>query len=1658
MRMCMHGWRAGGEDDDGNDDDESKRERRRHMWTDAPPHASPILAALPHSDADASPSSPSSSSNSASFFSKDGRKISVGDCALFKPPQDSPPFIGIIRCLTAGKENKLRLRVNWLYRPSEVKLGKGFLLEAAPNEIFYSFHKDEIPAASLLHPCKVAFLPKGVELPTGIGSFVCRKVYDITNKCLWWLTDQDYINERQEEVNHLLYKTRIEMHAAVPPGGRSPKSTNGPTSTSQLKPGSDSLQNSASFSSQVKGKKRERGDQVSESVKRERSSKMEDGDAGHYRTESSLKSEIAKISEKGGLVDYEGVEKLVQLMLPERNEKKIDLVCRSMLAGVVAVTDNFDCLNRFVQLRGLPVFDEWLQEVHKGKIGDASSPKDGDKSVEEFLLILLHALDKLPVNLHALQMCNIGKSVNHLRTHKNLEIQKKARGLVDTWKKRVEADLDAKSGSNQAVSWSARPRLPEVPHSGNRQTGGSSEVATKSLVMQPAAPKAASVKLVQGETATKSAFASPVSMKSAPLAASVTTNLKDGQPRNAGGGASDLPSTPAKDEKSSSSSQSHNNSQSCSSDHTKAGGFSGKEDARSSTAVSMTVSKTSGSSSRSRKSANGFPGTTPTGVQRETGLNRSSSWQRNPATERLAQSSLTSEKALDVPVVDGSNHKLIVKITNRGRSPAQNVNGGSFEDTSLTNSRASSPVFSDKQDQSDCNTKEKIDAFRANISSSVNTESWQINDIKDAVAGSDEGDRSPAVFPDEKGCRTGDDTRKVVEISKGVSISSGIESKAVKFHEASLSSIHALLESCAKYSEANVSVPVGDDIGMNLLASVAAGEMSKSDIVSPTGSPQRNTSSNEHLCDDNDSRVKSFPRAEFSQVQSHSTDGADENNEKQKIDHKLWAKNADSKKEKPSRDLTGQLDHSPMDLQHTVDPCIESNGNLKEKITGKDTKDGAAKDHEEKTSSRVDADGIQDAKQNMSGSLMTEDRVSESDVKVENGTVEGSSSNRSSETDDENKKKINEGVNSVMQTDQNPPPTIVHSEFVRGTGEEVVLSSGPGKDMDSENVDVVKSERVNEADVSSHVNHREKQKVEGRSNAPMTHGDRAVLLVSAVTSQKDEHMEENLEANDVKEEQCTGLTPDASPVLQVQETGRNLRPGGGKLTGSEGNEVEESASTTVDASFSAVDMEAKVEFDLNEGFTVDDGKYGESNNLAALGCSTAVQQMISPLPFPVSSVSSSLPASITVAAAAKGPFVPPEDLLRSKGALGWKGSAATSAFRPAEPRKVLEMQLGATSSPLSDATPGNQNRPPLDIDLNVPDERIFEDLASRSSAQDTVSISASINNCDVSRGELGPTPIRCSGGLDLDLNRVEEHTDIGNYSTSNGHRTDVPLKSVTSSSGGLFNGQVSVRRDFDLNDGPVVDEMSAEPLLFNQHTRSVPSQPPVASLRMNNAETGNFSSWFPRGNTYSTITVPSVLSDRGEHPFPIVASGGPQRMLAPPTGGSPFGPDVYRGSVLSSSPAMPFPTTPFQYPVFPFGTSFLSPATFSGGSTAYMDSSSGGRVCFPAVNSQLIGPAGAVPSHYPRPYVVSLPDGSNSASAESSWKWGRQGLDLNAGPGVPDIEGRDETSPLVPRQLSVAGSQALAEEQARMYQMAGGVLKRKEPEGGWDGYNRPSWR
>jgi hypothetical protein len=64
---------------------------------------------------------------------------------------------------------------------------------ALPNEVFYSFLKDQILAALLLYPCEVTFLCKDIELtPSGVSSFICHWVYDTTSKCFWWITTRSY--------------------------------------------------------------------------------------------------------------------------------------------------------------------------------------------------------------------------------------------------------------------------------------------------------------------------------------------------------------------------------------------------------------------------------------------------------------------------------------------------------------------------------------------------------------------------------------------------------------------------------------------------------------------------------------------------------------------------------------------------------------------------------------------------------------------------------------------------------------------------------------------------------------------------------------------------------------------------------------------------------------------------------------------------------------------------------------------------------------------------------------------------------------------------------------------------------------------------------------------------------------------------------------------------------------------------------------------------------------------------------------------------------------------------------------------------------------------------------------------------------------------------
>ncbi|KAK4375641.1 hypothetical protein RND71_006318 [Anisodus tanguticus] len=1435
------------------------------------------------------------------------------------------------------------------------------------------------------------------------------------------------------------------MHATVQPGSRSPKPLNGPMSSSQLKSGSDNVQSSvASFPSQVKGKKRERGEQGSESIKRERSVKSDD-------SESVLKSEISKITEEGGLVDCEGAAKLVQLMQPDRVDRKMDLTSRSMLASVVAATDKFDCLARFVQLKGLPVLDGWLQDVHKGRIVEFNNSKDGDISIEEFLLVLLRALDKLPVNLQALQMCNIGKSVNHLRQHKNMEIQRKARSLVDTWKKRVEAEMnviDSKSGSNQAVTWPSKSQLHEASHSGNKNPGGSSD-ATRSSVTQFSASKTTSMKPTPVETSMKPASSSPGPIKQA----SSPSSGKVGQPRVSAFGSSDVPL--AREDKSSSSSQSHNHSQS----------FSGKEDARSSTAVSMSSIKISSGGSRYRKSINGGPGSSVSGGQKESSTNKSSSLHRNPTTEKLPQSAMSGEKMVDVPAVEGGCQKLIVKISNKGRSPARSVSGGSYEDpTTIMSSRASSPVLSEKNDQLDRNSKEKSDAYRSNVTFDVNAESWQSNVLKDVLTGSDEGDGSPVAVLEEERSKTAGEGRKSAEVAKPASSSSGTELKSGKLHGASFSSMNALIESCVKYSEANTSMSLSDAVGMNLLASVATEEMSKSERVSPSVSPQGDSPS----CTADALKSKSSPVDSSSGDHSGRND-ADANDDKEKqfiaastswSEGKLHANRSEvtefTRDRRPSSSpseetTTGEcFNSSCTDSQTAGDLKSDVNEKLGEmaksaaapcSVSEKGSDGEQSKQlHEEKVVSTKRLDSVLDGELGGHGSSIVEDKVAYALVSVEDlkRPVEVSASKFEGDKENDD------------STELKPPLAVAKSKSTERSDKEELQQSGrdsiAGKGGQFDEID------------ANNANQSEKTNSDKKTVDTSVIEDKAVSEPNLARRNliKDEPRAEN---NISTHDSDSGIfAKKETPGFSNAEVDKYVESRESKYSGAEADRTK--GETSSSSAAAAPDSALKMKFDLNEGFISDEGKYGEPINSTGPGCLSNVRIM-SPSTFAVSSVSSSLPASITVAAAAKGPFVPPEDILRVKREFGWKGSAATSAFRPAEPRKAPDMQSSSTTISVSEASTSKHGRPPLDIDLNVADERIFEDINSQDCSLAIGSAVDHITNLVSSKNKHSGSPaVRSSGGLDLDLNRVDEPNDVGQCSLSSIHRLEgVVFPAKASSSGGL--PTVEVRRDFDLNS---IDDSSVEQPLFHQsHQGNMRSQLNASSLRMHNPEMGNLSSWFAPGNSYSTMTIPSILPDRGEQPpFPIIQSGAP-RLLGPSAAASPFSPDVFRGSVLSSSPAMPFPASPFQYPVFPFGTTFPFPSgTYAVGSTSYIDSSSGGRLFTPPVNSQLLGPVGAVSSQYPRPNMVALPDANSNGATDHNRKRSRQGLDLNAGPGGVDLEGKEESVLLVSRQHSIAGSQALADEHGRMYHVAGNLLKRKEPDGGWDSesfrFKQSSWQ
>ncbi|XP_070027428.1 ASI1-immunoprecipitated protein 3-like isoform X3 [Nicotiana sylvestris] len=98
----------------------------------------------------------------------------------------------------------------WFHRPEEAQRRNGGNWQSRDTrELFYSFHRAEVPAESVMHKCVVHFIPLNKQIPGGKEhpGYIFQKVYDTEQMKLFKLTDKDYEDTKQQEIDLLVQKT-----------------------------------------------------------------------------------------------------------------------------------------------------------------------------------------------------------------------------------------------------------------------------------------------------------------------------------------------------------------------------------------------------------------------------------------------------------------------------------------------------------------------------------------------------------------------------------------------------------------------------------------------------------------------------------------------------------------------------------------------------------------------------------------------------------------------------------------------------------------------------------------------------------------------------------------------------------------------------------------------------------------------------------------------------------------------------------------------------------------------------------------------------------------------------------------------------------------------------------------------------------------------------------------------------------------------------------------------------------------------------------------------------------------------------------------------------------------------------------------------------------
>uniref|UniRef100_A0A2P2M1Z4 TFIIS N-terminal domain-containing protein n=1 Tax=Rhizophora mucronata TaxID=61149 RepID=A0A2P2M1Z4_RHIMU len=443
------------------------------------------------------------------------------------------------------------------------------------------------------------------------------------------------------------------------------------------------------------------------------------------------------------------------------------------------------------------------------------------------------------------------------------------------------------------------------------------------------------------------------------------------------------------------------------------------------------------------------------------------------------------------------------------------------------------------------------------------------------------------------------------------------------------------------------------------------------------------------------------------------------------------------------------------------------------------------------------------------------------------------------------------------------------------------------------------------------------------------------------------------------------------------------------------NGVQELESSQVTELAKEQDVNAEkclCDFDLNQEVTSDDVEHPAHSTLT-----------------PVSVVSASRPA-----AASGSPAAP----LQFEGTLGWKGSAATSAFHPASPHKTSDSDktLETGSSKTS-----KQSQDCLDIDLNVAgggDEKVIGIILDRQNP-----VSSGLQSGESSL-ELGP---RRSDRPSLDLNRVSDDDDAPPsdlrmegrlYNPQNGHRSPSPASSSSAMQPPM--------RNIDLNDRPLIANELSDLGLYHGNFSQIPSSHggsrpagPVISIMGKRVEVGH------RVDAGRKDWIPQMLSS-------------PNSKLPEPA----IDANVMRmGNVFGMVPSASYTNSPaFGYNGFASAPhmSITSAMYGPGSSIPYLVDSRGAPVV-----PQIMGSASAI-SPYPQPpfalNTTVAPLGLGGVGSS------RPNFDLNTGFSIDGGSMGGSRQLFMPSQ----GRSLETNSQHSSSTMVGG--KRKEPDVGWEPY------